>query len=97
MAAPTNVAAFVTPENLTVTWKQTSQNCPRLCYNILSTNCGVCPIETEATEATCSLFAIPESETICTLRIQTAICKGTYASISGSSTSISLLLKGIHV
>ena len=78
-----------------LTWEHVSQNCPGLYYNIESMRCGTCPSGTEIPRISCSGFH--KNGTTCTLTIQSVLCSGTNASITGTAVSKSLFLKGIQI
>ena len=84
----------ITPDNIMFGWEHVSQNCPGLYYNIESTQCGTCPSGTEDPRIACSDFQ--KNGTTCTLMIQSVLCSGTNASITGSAVSKSLFLKGMY-
>ena len=92
---PTNFSMTVTPQRITFLWDHVSDECPGLYYNVTSaSNCGTCAPGTEVPQITCSNFSIPENGINCTLTLQTVICRGTNVAVSGSTTSVTIFLKG---
>lgn len=47
-------------------------DCPVILYNILTSNCGICPTNSTHTNVTC--IDVPVNSGVCTFTIQTVIC-----------------------
>ena len=72
---------------LTFHWNPAIRECPTLTYNIIASNCGICPIFTNHTTATCT--DVPFNGSTCTFAIQIVVCKGI---IENSSDKIRVVL-----
>lgn len=75
--SPNNISlSMANTGQLTFTWSSSTQNCPALKYNIISSNCGSCSSNTAANSVTCSDVR-PGATTLantCTFIVQTAVC-----------------------
>ena len=69
-------------------WSQSQAqlDCPSLHYNIISSNCGNCPVTTNTTSVTCLDFRISDSATICTFMVQAVICSNGGSPLMGGSS-----------
>ena len=61
-------------------WNSTVPVCPVLHYDILSSNCGICPTITTNTTVTCT--DVPTDGSVCTFTVQTVICDPIYGTMS---------------
>ena len=71
---PNNILLMgVKPGMLTFSWDATAANCSSLHYNIGSTDCGLCPVTTNKTNASCSLNQLPVDHR-CNFTVQSVVC-----------------------
>lgn len=57
---------------VTFSWSAVLGNCSTLVYQIMATNCGICPRSTTHTSVTCT--SVYTGSQICSFRVQTDIC-----------------------
>ena len=89
------------PTHLTFSWNQSLLNYPpwrpldgscSTIYNVITSNCGICPNSTTLTSTTCTNITIDGR--ICSLAIQTVVCGNI---VGHRSNSVMTPLKGIYV
>ena len=71
-----------------VNWSPVAPDCPAIHYNILASNCGSCPTDTNHATVTC--INVPTNQkTLCTFALRTVVC-GYIAGILSNPISVSL-------
>ena len=79
----------VQPGQITFSWTSVDALCDSISYNIISSNCGTCPITTTNTTATCT--DVVASGQVCTFIVQTVVCGSIIGILSNPTT---VILKG---
>ena len=74
-----SIANFVS-RRLTFTWIPVAPDCPAIHYNILASNCGICPTTTNHATVTCT--DVPISQSTCTFAVQTVLCGNLIGNLS---------------
>ena len=67
---------------ITFMWSPVAPDCPAISYNIIASNCGSCPTNTNHTNITC--VDIPTDDTTCVFAVSTVVC----GNITGNVSSI---------
>lgn len=89
LPGPLNVILIDTsPHHLTFSWTPISNSCRVQSYVITSSNCGVCPSNTNMTTARCIRFQVPAE---CIFNVRTIICENI---VSSMGTEVSFTVKG---
>ena len=82
-----SVANFTSNE-FTFNWSPVTPDCNALHYNILSSNCGSCPITTTNTTGTCT--DAPTNGSMCTFAVETSVCGAVVGNTSDTITIITI-------
>ena len=93
---PTNVLlANATSRQLTFTWNPVISSCPATKYNIIATNCGICPSSSRLASIIClNPQPQPNAGVTCTFSVRTETCEGV---LSESSDVVTAILKGTQL
>ena len=77
--------ARISTEEIVFSWSPVVSNCSSIHYNVLDSNCGVCPNSTLDTNITCTNVSMNHLS-ICMLAVQTVVC----GNISGEWSQVHL-------
>ena len=64
----------ISSEGITFDWTAVSSDHSAIVYRIFSTNCGVCPEQTNLTTIVCSDVHLSGESQMCTLNVQVVVC-----------------------
>ena len=89
LPGPLNITlSDASPRHLTFSWTPFSNSCRVQSYAINSSNCGVCPENTNLTTARCIGFQVPAK---CTFTVRTIVCENLVSTVG---TALMLMLQG---